>query len=93
MSGFSLGLTGFRAGEDPLTVRSRMSALDAAGFGGGSECLRRDAEQARGVGQVEPGGGAVGSLAEHRDLVMRPECGDALPGPSGAMTGQQTVSI
>lgn len=61
--------------------------------GGESERLRRDAEQARGVGQIEPWFDTVGSWAEHRDLVMRPECGDALPGPSVAMTGQQTVSI
>ena len=42
---------------------------------------------------LEPRLDAVGSRAEHRDLVMRPECGDALPGPSVAMAGQQTVSI
>jgi hypothetical protein len=38
-----------------------MTALNLAGLGGESEGLCRDAEQARGIGQVEPGLDAVRS--------------------------------
>lgn len=70
-----------------------MNTLDVAGLGGESEGFCCNAEQARGVGQVEPGFDAVRSRAEHRDLVMRPERGDPFAGPSVSMAGQQAVSV
>ena len=70
-----------------------MNALDLAGFGGEPEGLRRNAEQARRLVQVEPWFDAVRCRAEDRDLVMRPVCGDPLPGPAIAMAGHQAVAV
>lgn len=70
-----------------------MNALDLACFGGESEGLRCNAEEARRLVQVEPWLVPIRCRPEDRDLVMRPVCGDPLPCPAIAMPGHQAVAV
>jgi hypothetical protein len=79
--------------EDPGTVRQGMNPFDLTGFGGEPERLRCNAEETRGIGQVEPWLFPVRRWPEDRDFVMRPEGSDSLACPSIAVAGHQPVPV
>lgn len=70
-----------------------MNAFYLACFGGESEGLRRNAEEACSIVEVERWFVPIRCRPEDRDLVMRPVCGDPLSCPAIAMPGHQAVAV
>ena len=79
--------------EQPRTIRQWMNTFDLACFRGEPEGLRHNAEETRGLAQIEPRLVPVRRRPEDRDLVMRPERGNPLARPAIAMAGHQAVPV
>src|ERR1700724_4442174 len=70
-----------------------MTSFDLARFGGEPERLRCNAEQTRRLVQIKPWLVPIRRRPKDRDLMMRPERGDPLPGPAIAVAGHQAVPV
>src|ERR1700720_2594279 len=70
-----------------------MAPFDLARFGGEPKRLRCNAEQTRRLVQIEPWLVPIRHRPKDRDLMMRPERGDALPCPAIAVAGHQAVPV
>src|SRR5260221_12415655 len=70
-----------------------MTPFDLARFGGEPERLRCNAEQTRRLVQIKPWLVPIWRRPKDRDLMMRPERADPLPGPAIAVAGHQAVPV
>ena len=70
-----------------------MNAFDLARFGVEPKCFWCNTEKARRLVQVEPRLDPIWRQPKDRDLMMRPERGDALACPSIAVAGHETIPI
>ncbi len=70
-----------------------MASVDLAGLGCQPQRLRSDLQNARGVGEIEPGFDAICGGFEHRNAMVRTQRGDALAGPAIAVAGFQSVAV
>src|SRR6202051_335064 len=70
-----------------------MTPFNSPRFGGEPERLRCNSEQTRRLVQIEPWLVPIRHRSKDRDLMMRPERGDALPCPAIAVAGHQAVPV
>src|SRR5208283_1841439 len=79
------------AREDPRTVAQGVASVDLTGLGRQPQRLRRNLQNARGIGEIEPGLDAVGGGIEHGNAMVRTQRGDALAGPAIAVAGLEPI--